>query len=166
MGTRLARLEAHVERLLEEFVADEAARAGWRRRLHEGSPAPEEPPTLAPALLFRGRSGAGSLLEVRQRPDGDCDAFVDGRHFERVAAAEDFAEREVPLSFTIGRQRFREIFAAPAPAVAAARAHFASPTGEPPWQHAATLIEDGLIDGTFALTARGSRALSGRRLAR
>jgi hypothetical protein len=79
-----------------------------------------------------------------------------------VAAAKDLAEREIPLTFRIGDQEFQEIFEAPARVVAAARAYFSDPFGEPPWQHSAVLA-DGLIDGTFALTPRGSRALAGRR---
>jgi hypothetical protein len=117
-------------------------------------------------LLFKGRSSAGSVLEVRQRADGDCDVLVDGARLEGVAAAEELAEREIPLTFKIDDQEFQEIFEAPTAAVAAARAHFSDPSGEPPWQHAAALAADGLIDGTFALTARGRRALAARRTRR
>lgn len=166
LHARLAGLEAHFERLLEEFVADAATREGWRRRLHEGSLAPAEPRPPQPALLFKGRSAAGSVLEVRQRLDGDCDVLVDGARLERVAAAEELAERAIPLTFTVGHQKFREIFEAPAPAVAVARTYFSDPAGEPPWQHSGVLVADGLIDGTFALTARGSRALAGRKARR
>lgn len=87
LHARLARLEAHFERLLAEFVAGEAARDAWRRRLHQGSPPPAEPLPLEATLIFKGRSGAGSVVEVRQRPDGDCDVFVGGARLERVAAA-------------------------------------------------------------------------------
>jgi hypothetical protein len=166
LHTRLERLEAHFERLLEESVADEAAREAWRRSLHEGSPAPAEPRPPEPVLLFKGRSSAGSVLEVRQRADGDCDVLVDGARLERVAAAEELAERESPLTFRIDDQEFQEIFEAPTPAVAAARAHFSDLSGKPPWQHAAALAADGLIDGTFALTARGRQALAARRTRR
>jgi hypothetical protein len=78
LHTRLERLEAHFERLLEESVADEAAGEAWRRSLHEGWPAPAEPRPPEPVPLFKGRSPAGSVLEVRQRSDGDCDVLVDG----------------------------------------------------------------------------------------
>lgn len=160
---RLARLEAHFERLLEESVAAEGARVAWRRRLHDGSPAPSEPRPPEHVLLFKGRSAAGSVAEVRQRADGDCDLVVDGARVERVAAGKDLAARGIPLTFRIDHQEFREIFEAPAPAVAAVRAYFSDPSGEPPWQHSAALAADGLIDGTFALTPRGKRALAGRR---
>lgn len=163
LHARLARLEAHFERFLEEFVADEGTRVAWRRRLHDGSPAPAEPRPPEDALLFKGRSAAGSVAEVRQRADGDCDVVVDGARLERVAAAKDLAEREIPLTFRIGDQEFREIFEAPGPAVAAVRAYFSGPSGKPPWQYSAALAADGLIDGTFALTPRGKRALARRR---
>jgi len=160
---RLGRLEARFERLLTESVADEGARDSWRRRFHAGSPAPTEPRPPEPPLLFKGRSASGSMAEVRQRHDGDCDVFVDGVRLERVTAARDLAEAELPLTFAIGGQEFREFFEVPARALAAARAFFSHLSGEPPWQHAAALAADGLIDGTFALTARGRRALAERR---
>jgi hypothetical protein len=103
------------------------------------------------------------VAEVRQRADGDCDVIVDGALLERVAAARDLAESEISLTFTVADQEFREIFEAPLRAVAAARSHFSDSSGAPPWQHAAALAADGLIDGTFALTPRGRRALGERR---
>jgi hypothetical protein len=160
LRSRLARLESHFERLLEESVGDDEVRTAWRRRLHEGAAAPAEPRPPEPPLLFRGRSAAGSVVEIRQRADGDCDVFVDGARLERVAAARDLADDEVPLTFTMGGQQFREIFEVPAPALAAARAYFSDGSGRPPWQHAAVLAADGLVDGTFALTPRGHRALA------
>ena len=163
LHAQLGRLEAHFERLLEESVADEEAREAWRRRLHHGSPAPVEPRPPEPALLFKGRSAAGSVAEVRQRADGDCDVVVDGAPLERVAAARDLAESQLPLTFTLADQDFREVFDAPPRALAAALAYISDPSGKPPWQHAAALAADGLIDGTFALTPRGRRALAARR---
>jgi hypothetical protein len=163
LHARLGRLEAHFERLLEESAADEMTRDEWRHHLHDGTPAPSEPRPPRPALLFKGRAETGSVAEVRRRADGDCDVFVDGAHLERVAASRELAEAEIPLTFRIDHQEFREIFEAPGRAIAAARAYFSHPSGEPPWQHAAALLADGLVDGTFALTPRGRRALGGRR---
>jgi hypothetical protein len=165
LHTRLGRIEARFERLLEESVA-EGAREAWRRRLRAGTPAPAEPRLPEPTLLFKGRSPAGSVAEVRQRADGDCDVIVDGALLERVAAARDLAEAAFPLTFTIAGHEFREIFAVPPGALAAARAYFFASSGEPPWEHAGALAADGLIDGTFALTPRGRRALAERRTAR
>jgi hypothetical protein len=121
--------------------------------------------TTAEVEPLVGTIGQPRALAAIERPDGDCDVFVDGARLERVAAAEDLAGREIPLRFTVDHQEFREIFKAPPGALSAARVHFSGPSGEPPWQHAAALLADGLIDGTFALTARGSRALAGRRAA-
>jgi hypothetical protein len=166
LHARLGRLEARFDRLLEESVADEGACEAWRSHLHAGTPAPVELHSPAPTLLFKGRSAAGSVGEVRQRPDGDCDAFVDGALLERVAAAKDLARAELPLTFTIAGQEFREIFDVPPGVLAAARAYFSAPSGEPPWEYAGELAGDGLVDGTFALTPRGRRALAKRRTGR
>jgi hypothetical protein len=112
LHARLGRLEAHFERLLQETVADEAAREAWRRCLHDGSPAPVQPRQPESALLFKGRSAAGSVVEVRERVDGDYDVLVDGARVERVAAAKDLSEGELPFTFRIDDQEFREIFKA------------------------------------------------------
>jgi hypothetical protein len=156
---RLDRLEEHFDRLLHETVADGRARAAWRRRLHEGLPAPAEPRPERP-LVFKGRSPEGSVVELRERPDGDRDVLVDGARVERLAPAR---EHEESATFRLDDREFREIFEAPPDAIAAARAYVSAPAGEPPWEHAAALAADGLIDATFALTPRGRRALGARR---
>jgi hypothetical protein len=162
LHTRLERLEAHFERLLEESVADEAAREAWRRSLHEGSPSREPP---SPCCSSRVVHQPARCLRFGSERMETATCWWTAR-LEGVAAAEELAEREIPLTFRIDDQEFQEIFEAPTAAVAAARAHFSDPSGEPPWQHAAALAADGLIDGTFALTARGRRALAARRTRR
>jgi len=159
LQARLEELERRFERLLEEWVAEERVREAWRGHLHGDAPAPPEPEPVPP-LLFKGRSRVGSIVEVRERPGGDCEVVVDGTLVEIASAGELKEERRAPLTLRAGGEEFREIFAAPAPALAAARAYFARPAGEPPWEHAAELAADGLIDHTFALTARGRRALA------
>ncbi len=161
LGSRLTDLEHRFERLLEEWVEDERLREAWRRFLYEGGPAPDEPGPQEAALLFKGRSDAGSIVEVRERRDGDCDVAIDGALVERIAPGEVAAENS-PLTFHVGGQEFREVFDAPVAALAAARGYFAEPEGEPPWEHARELAADGLVDGTFALTPRGRRALATR----
>ena len=161
LGSRLTDLEHRFERLLEEWVEDERLREAWRRCLYERGPAPDEPGPQQAALLFKGRSDAGSIVEVRERADGDCDVAIDGALVERVAAGEVTAEK-APLAFSLDGQEFREVFDVPAAALAAARDYFADPEGEPPWEYARVLAADGLVDGTFALTARGRRALAAR----
>lgn len=165
MEARLEELERRFQRLLEEWVAEEHTRQAWLEHLHGSAPAPADPEPVAP-LLFKGRSQAGSIVEVRERHDGACDVIVDGTLIERASASELKEERRAPLTFRAGGEEFREIFTAPAPALTAARAYFARPDGEPPWEHAVELAADGLIDHTFALTARGRRAFAATEVAR
>jgi hypothetical protein len=159
MEARLEELSRHFERLLEEWVPQERWREAWREHLHGEAPAPPEP-TPIPPLLFRGASEAGSVAVVYEGAGGECEVLVDGALVERISAEELKKERRTPLTLRVGGEDFREIFTAPAPALAAARAYFAHPDGEPPWEHAVALAADGLIDRTFALTARGHRALA------
>jgi len=56
-------------------------------------------------------------------------------------------------------QSFEEVLEAPTDAVDSLRAHVADPSGDPPWEWAASLFEDGLIDIHFSLTDRGRRLL-------
>ena len=157
---RLLELEERFERLLEEWVGAEQVRRGWREHLHEGAPAPAEPGAPQPFLVFKGRSKSGSLAEIRERPDGDYDVSVDGVVSERIAGEPDFASGTARLVFHLDDLEFREVFGASALALAALRAFVAEPVGEPPWQYARELMDDGLIDGDFALTPRGRRALA------
>ncbi len=161
MEARLQELDRRFQRLLEEWVPEERLRRAWREHLHGRGPAPPEPEPVAP-LLFRGRSAAGATVEVRETGGDECAVLVDGTLVERVSAGELRQERQGPLTFRVGDEEFREVFSAPAAALAAARAYFARPDGEPPWEHASVLAADGLIDRTFALTARGRRALAAR----
>jgi hypothetical protein len=157
---RLLELEERFERLLEEWVGDEETRRAWREHLHHGAPAPLEPEDAPLALVFKGRSAAGSVAEIRERPDGDYDVVVDGAVSERIAGEPDFAGRTPRFVFRLGDLEFREIFGASAPALAALRAFVAEASAEPPWQYARELMDDGLIDRDFALTPRGRRALA------
>lgn len=70
---RLARLEERFERLLDEAAAELELRRAWLEHLRNGAPAPSGPSGPAPPLAFRGRSETGSLVEVRERSDGDYD---------------------------------------------------------------------------------------------
>jgi hypothetical protein len=160
LHARLLELEEDFERLLAEWVSDESARGAWRRHLHHGAPAPAQPGEARPALVFRGRSAAGSFVEVHERLDGDYDVSVDGSSVERIGRAPDFAAATPRLVFRLGDLEFGEVLDASAPARAALRAHVAAPAGEPPWQYATELIADGLIDRDFGLTPRGRRALT------
>jgi hypothetical protein len=159
LGERLLEVRRRLDRLLEVWVAEEQTREAWREHLHHGGRAPAEPGDSPPALVFRGRSRAGSAAEVRERPDGDFDVRVDGGLVERAELGDDLAQ-ELPCTLRLDGLEFREVFAAPAEALAAAEEFFAAPAGPPPWKHARELVADGIVDTTFALTPRGRRALA------
>lgn len=155
LHTRLLHLSERFDRLLEEWVPGEETREAWRACLHHGAPAPAEPRESPPALVFKGRSEAGAVAEVRERPDGDYDVVVDGGLLERVALG---AGLEAGILRLDGLE-FREVFGASRAALEAA-AFFAGEGGAPPWEHARELVADGIVDATFALTPRGRRALA------
>jgi hypothetical protein len=144
------------DRLLEEWVDDEALRARWREYLHTHTPEPEQPAGIDP-LVFRGVNDAGSVAEVRRRGD-EFTVSVDGALMERVNADEDFASRVSPATFHVDGFEFRETFAASAEAVRAL-ADFLDEGAQPPWGSASELLADGLVDTHFGLTPRGRRAV-------
>jgi len=156
---RLLELEEEFERLLAEWIEDEHVRTEWREHLHHGAPAPSEPRAARAPLVFKGRSRAGSVCEIRERPDEDLDVLVDGALVERIAGALDFADGAPGLIFRRDHVEFREVFDVPGPALAALQAFVGDPAGEPPWEHAGALLADGLVDRDFALMSRGRRAL-------
>lgn len=159
METRLHELEARFGQLLDEWVPGEELRRAWRAHLHQGAPAPTEPAPARP-LVFRGAAESGSLVEVRERPDGDYDVTVDGTPVERIEAALDFSGTGAPHVFELDGLAFRETFSASEPALEALRDFVAEQAPEPPWRFAPELRADGLIDGYFGLTPRGRRALA------
>jgi hypothetical protein len=158
METRLHRLEARFDQLLDEWALSEELRRGWRAHLHEGAPAPPQP-ALARPLLFRGAAESGSVVEIRERPDGDYDVVVDGTLVERIEAQLDFAGLG-PHDFELNGVVFREVFASVTPAIEALRDFVSEEVLEPPWAFASQLKAEGLIDAHFGLTARGRRALA------
>jgi len=147
------------ERLLDEWVQHEDVRREWLAHLHNRAPAPAEPKTVRP-LVFRGRSDAGSIVEIRGRRD-ELDVEIDGTLVERIAAEVDFAVGRPPVHFHVNGSVFGEIFDAPDDALDAL-ASFRESGGAPPWAHVTELLADGLIDVHFDLTPRGRRALAAR----
>ncbi|HKE17930.1 MAG TPA: host attachment protein [Kofleriaceae bacterium] len=166
-GAARRRLEADMEqiaqrfeRVLEHWAADEdeELRATWRRYFYGGGPPPQEP-DVEPPCLFRGEAETGARVEVRPTADGGHDIVVDGAVVEHSAARWRLdAGAGEPL--LVGGLRCRELFDAPAEAVRALGRFVATPESVPPWRWARELFDDGLIDGEFATTARGRRALA------
>jgi hypothetical protein len=145
-------LRERFERVLAELVPDPGLRDAWLAHLENRGPRPDEPEPTRP-LVFRGRSGAGSVAEIRRHGD-ELDAFIDGALEERLDPGETFESGR----YRFGRGEFFEIFEASDAALDALAAYRDDP-GVPPWDFAAELIADGLVDAHFALTPRGRRAL-------
>jgi len=166
-GAARKRIEAHMaqiaqrfERVLEHWAADEdeELRATWRRYFYDGGPPPREP-DVQPPCLFRGETENGDRVEVRPAADGGHDILVDRARVEHSPERWrlDAAAGE---PFLVGQLRCRELFDAPAEAVRALGRFVATTESVPPWRWARELFDDGLIDGEFATTARGRRALA------
>ncbi len=153
---RLSEEHRRFEHLLAVYVSDEETRNAWRAYLHHRGGEPEGPPAISP-LVFKGRSAAGSVVEIRNDRSGGLDVEVDGQLVERLAAER--AAIDEPLGvYVLDGAEFHEEFDAPPNARRALRSFLAS-ASSPPWEYAATLLADGLVDVNFALTARGRRAL-------
>ncbi len=156
---RLQELELRFERLLDEWAPGAELRGAWQAHLHDGAPAPAQPAPERP-LVFRGIAETGSLVEIRERADGDYEVAVDGTVVERVEAELDFSGKQTPHAFPLGGLVFRETFSVSAPALEALADFVAGRAQPPPWPFAPDLRADGLIDSHFALTPRGHRALA------
>jgi hypothetical protein len=157
---RLLQVRRRFDQVLAEWVPEEDFRRAWRDHLHYRAPKPPGPPPIPP-LVFRGRSEARSVVEIRGKKGEELDVEIDGALVERIAAAKDFAITGAPARYRYNRTEFRETFSV-SPDALQALADFLAEGGSPPWQHASELLGDGLIDVHVALTPRGRRALSRR----
>jgi hypothetical protein len=146
------------DHLLAEYVSDESVRREWRDSLHHRGGEPSGPPAIRP-VEFKGRSEAGSIVEVRRDRSGELAVTVDGRLVERLEGRVIPIAAGRPAVFRIDGSEFREVFDAGPQALRALR-DFRASGGDPPWEHASALLADGLIDLNFALTTRGQRALA------
>jgi hypothetical protein len=155
---RLLEVRERFDRLLEEWVPEAEYREAWREHLHNRAPAPEGPPAIRP-LVFQGRSEAGAVVEIRGHRDEELTVEIDGSLVERVAAEKDLAVVGPAARFRLDHTEFDETFSVSADALEAL-ADFLDDGTSPPWEHAAELLSDGLIDTHFALTPRGRRALA------
>ena len=158
LEVRLQHLRQRFERLLAEAPANEADRRRWRNQLR-GKEA--EPPSHADArpLLFRGRSDSGSELRLTAAPEGTVDAFIDGAAVAVLDGADELTGTTPGFVFALDGMQFRETFGASPSCLTDLRE--AEETGRRPRRrHVRELIEDGLVDRTLGLRARGRRALA------
>jgi hypothetical protein len=154
---RLNDARARFEHRLVEYVPDASTRRAWRAFLHHHGGEPAGPAAIAP-VLFKGRSEDGSVLEARHDRSGELAVAVDGQVVERLEGHGLQIAENHPAVFRLDGTVFREVFDADRAALGALR-DFCASGGDPPWEHAAVLLADGLVDVNFALTARGRRAL-------
>ena len=145
---------------MAEFVPDESAQRAWRDFLHHRRGEPSDPPPIRP-LIFKGRSSADAVVEIRRDRSGELGVEVDCRLVERLSAEQAPLAVGAAAVFRLDGVDFRESFDAQPGAVRALRDFCASPSN-PAWGHASELLADGLIDVTFGLTAPGRRALDAR----
>lgn len=150
----------HFERMLSAWVSDESLRKAWRDYLYSGDEAPLEPRVRKPPF-FRGRTTEGAVLEVRAASDGGYDLFLDQALVDHQALPWHL-DPETVEPIHIGAWQCFEIFESPEPAIEQLEAFLAGSASTPPWTWARVLFDDGLIDGGFALTARGARCLRNR----
>jgi hypothetical protein len=158
IADELLHVRERFDSLLEEWVPDDALREQWRDYLHTHAAEPERPEAIDP-LVFRGVNDAGSVADVRRRGD-EFLLWVDGALLERVAADEDFRSKLPGATFHVDGLEFRETFAASPEAVRALADYLGEDGAHPPWDYAAELLGDGLVDAQFGVTARGRRALA------
>lgn len=154
LAEEMAEIQRRFERTLAHLIPDEADRQAWRAFFYHGAEEPSRPAEISRRVIYRGRSGLGSIVEVREHPPDGYDVSVDGAVVRRLSRPVD-----QPV-FRLNDVEYREIFQAPPEALAALLAYTRDPEREPPWRYAPQLIEDGLIDRNLSLFPRGHRALA------
>lgn len=157
LEVRLHHLREHFERLLADAPLSDTDRQRWRDRLRGDA----AEPSLADVrpLLFSGRSDSGSELRLAAAPGGTVDATIDGAAVAVLDRAEELTQTTPEFVFTLDGMPFHETFGASPACLSDLRE--ATETGRRPWRrHVQELIEDGLVDRTLGLTARGRRALA------
>jgi hypothetical protein len=146
------------ERILDEWVPDEALREEWRHYLDEGKPEPAGPPAIEP-VVFRGVSDVtGSVAELRGAGE-ELRVWIDGALIERIVDDKAFTGTAPDVKFKLNNVEFHETFAASRESLAALRG-FLDGQLPPPWDFAQELLADGIIDVHLGLTPRAHRALA------
>jgi hypothetical protein len=157
---KLLDVRERFDRVVEEWVPEEELREAWRQHLHHGAPEPDGPHELRP-LVFAGRSEVtGSVVEIRGKQREELEVIVDGAPIERIDADKDFSVTVPPARFRLNDNEFVEFFSSSPEALRALAEFQGAEEASPPWESAAELLADGLIDTHFALTPRGRRALA------
>jgi hypothetical protein len=157
---KLLDVRQRLDRILDEWVPDEELRETWRNHLHNRAPEPDGPPEIRP-LVFAGRSDVtGSVVEIRGKKGEELEVTIDGAPIERIDADEDFSITVPPARYRVNDNEYLEIFTASPEALQALAEFPGMEHQSPPWEYAAELLADGLIDTNFALTPRGHRALA------
>jgi hypothetical protein len=156
IGSRLEEFEQRFQTLLDHWISDETAREAWREYLYRGGAVPADDLERHPPV-FVGRSDTGSQLHVRAGSDGTYDVAIDGARADRAPPNLTFPAQGATRF--LGRE-WKEITAAPTPALDALKTYCTNARGVPPWQWARALFADGLIDANFSLTSRGRRVVN------
>jgi protein required for attachment to host cells len=155
LAGKLHDLHDHFEHLLGQWVTEPGLRERWREFLRGGGTAPDAP-RLRPPPLFKGRTDAGAVVELRPASAGYA-LFIDGARVDHDETPWHL-EPDMRGRVQIGDHACDESFDASQAAVRSL-GEFLSGRASPPWQWARELIEDGLIDTELALTPRGRRCL-------
>lgn len=158
---QLLEVREQFERVLVEWVPEAELQQAWREYLHNRAPEPPGPPAIRP-LVFCGISDAGSVAEIRRKQGEELEVQVDGAPVESIVGEKDYAGVELHARFRLDPMEFVETWSTSADALQALEDFLAEEGGSPPWEHAAELLADGLIDTHFAVTPRGRRALASR----
>jgi hypothetical protein len=155
---RLLQVRERFDRRLEEWIPDEELREQWRQYLHYRRPEPSGPDPI-PRIVFRGRSDVGTNVQISGAGD-ELRVEVDGSLVERIDGDEDFTDPKPLVRFRLNGVEFEETFDASEEALRALVDFYDEEGTAPPWEYAAELLGDGLIDVHFGLTPRGRRALA------
>ena len=161
-GATRRRLEADMSEIAGSLLDPRpvGARRGAPRTLAGVSPRTRNRrriPMIAPPPLFVGTTEANVRLEVRPNPTDGYDILADGARIDHGGVHWRVNADMIGVT-RIGDFVCIEIFEASGEAIWAL-GDFLTGRGQPPWRWARELVEDGLVDSEFALTARGKRCL-------
>lgn len=155
---RLELLRHHFERLLADAPLSDADVRRWEAVL-QGAPSEPAPPVDIQPLLYLGRSSSGSELRLTPGPGGTVCAHIDGAAAAVFDDARELTDTTPGFVFALDDVAFRETFGSSSSCLEDLRRAVESGRRPEP-AHVRELLEDGLIDGTMGLTARGRRALA------